>query len=82
MDDEKDIRPNEPTSLEDHVKAQQKSFLLRLEDRAIDFLYSLVERPADNPRFWIATGVGMIVVLAGPAVAIALFFFGRERGFF
>ena len=80
--DERDGSKPAVAELEEYKKSQRKSALARLEDRAIDFLYSLIERPADNPRFWIVTAVGMLLVLAGPMIAISLFFLGRDYGFF
>ena len=82
MEDEEDTQESTPTSLEDHVKARRRPALLRLEDRAIQFLYSLIERPADSPRFWIMTSVGMFVALVGPMIAIAVYFYGRDHGYF
>ncbi len=82
MEDEEGTQEPTPTNIEDHVKSRQKPPLARLEDSAIRFLYSLIERPADSPRFWIATGVGMFACLVGPMIAIAIYFFGREHGFF
>ncbi len=70
MEDEKDTREPTQTGFEDQEKASRKTSLARLEGNAIKFLYSLIERPADSPWFWVATAVGMFLVLAGPMIAI------------
>ncbi len=62
-------------------KEKRRSALQRLEQYAIGVLYSFIERPADNWRFWVKITVVMFLVTAGPAIAIFLFFLGRERGF-
>ena len=51
----------------------RKSTLAKLEQYAIGVLYSLVERPADNWRFWVKITVVMFLVTAGPAILIALY---------
>jgi hypothetical protein len=61
---------------------QRRSTLAKLEDSAIDFLYTFIERPAGNWRFWVKITVVMFTVTAGPAILIALFFLGRDLGFF
>ncbi len=60
----------------------RKPALARLEEYAIGVLYSFIERPADNWRFWVKTTVAMFIVTAGPAILIYLFFLGRDLGFF
>jgi len=45
-------------------------------------LYSFIERPADNWRFWVNTTVAMFVVTGGLAILIYLFFLGRDLGVF
>ncbi len=63
-------------------KDQRKSILARLEEYAIGVLYSFVERDASSWGFWIKITVAMVLVTAGPAIAIGLFFLGRHYGFF
>jgi len=82
MEDENDREESTVTKIEDHKKDEQRPFLTRLEDRAIAFLYSLIERPADSPRFWIVTTLGMVAVMVGPIILISLFFLGRDLGYF
>ncbi len=62
-------------------KDDRKSMLGRLEDYAIGVLYSFLERPADNWRFWVKVTVVMFLLNAGPAIAIYLFFLGRDLGY-
>ncbi len=63
-------------------KDHRKSTLAKLEDYAIGMLYSFVERDASSWRFWVKITAVMFAVTAGPAIAIALFFLGRDLGFF
>ncbi|MBW2289413.1 MAG: hypothetical protein JRG90_16525 [Deltaproteobacteria bacterium] len=63
-------------------KNSRKTALARLEDYAIEILYSFIERPAEDWRFWAKiTGV-MVIALVGPMIAISLFFLGRDLGYF
>ena len=64
------------------TKEHRKPALARLEEYAIGVLYSFIERPADNWRFWVKITVAMFLVTAGPAIAIFLFFLGRDLGVF
>jgi hypothetical protein len=87
MEDENDREEPPVTSIEDYKSEEQKKyeerpFLTRLEDRAIAYLYSLIERPAESPRFWIMTTLGMVAALVGPMILISLFFLGRDLGYF
>ncbi len=66
----------------DDPQIQPKSALQKLEERGIQMLWSLIERDASTPSFWIKATVGMFVVTAGPMVAIWLFFLGRDLGIF
>ena len=68
-------------SMEDG-KDERKPVLARLEEYAIGVLYSFIERPADDWRFWVKITVVMFLVTAGPAIAIYLFFLGRDLGYF
>ena len=63
-------------------KEARKPILLRLEEYAIGVLYSFIERDASNWRFWVKLTVVMFLVTAGPAIAIALFFLGRDLGYY
>lgn len=81
MEDEKGNQKPTLTRLETHKKDRQKPRLQRLEDYAIGVLYSFIERPADNWRFWVKITVVMFLVTAGPAIAIALYFLGRDLGY-
>ena len=67
-------------SMEDG-KDERKTGLARLEEYAIGVLYSFIERPADNWRFWVKVTVVMFLLNAGPAIAIYLFFLGRDLGY-
>ena len=67
-------------SMEDG-KDERKTGLARLEEYAIGVLYSFIERPADNWRFWVKVTVVMFLLNAGPAIAIYLFFRGRDLGY-
>jgi hypothetical protein len=58
------------------------SALARLEDYAIEVLYSFIERPADDWRFWVKITGAMVIALVGPMIAIILFFLGRDLGYF
>jgi hypothetical protein len=58
------------------------SALARFEDYAIRVLYSFIERPADDWRFWVKITSAMVLALVGPMIAISLFFLGRDLGFF
>ena len=60
----------------------RKPTLAKLEERALRVLYSLIERDAQSWGFWIKITAVMFVVTAGPAIAISLFFLGRDLGFF
>lgn len=60
----------------------REPLLSRLEARATRFLWSLLERDASTPGFWIKTTLGMLLVTAGPAILIGLFFLGRDLGYF
>jgi hypothetical protein len=64
------------------AKDNRKSALARLEDYAIGVLWSFVERDASNWRFWVKITVTMYLITAGPAIAISLFFLGRDLGYF
>ena len=59
-----------------------RSFLARLEQWGIGFLYSFLERDASNRWFWIRVTLAMLIVTGGPAVAIALYFYARGLGYF
>ncbi|MCP4004810.1 MAG: hypothetical protein GY725_11490 [bacterium] len=56
--------------------------LARLEDWAIEMLYSFIERDGTQRRFWVKILLVMFIMNAGPAILIALFFFGRDLGYF
>lgn len=77
------VQPTEEAEMviEDE-KVERKSALARLEKYAIGVLYSFIERPADNWRFWVKITVVMFLVTAGPAILISLFFLGRDLGYF
>lgn len=62
-------------------KDQRRPALERLEEYAIGVLYSFIERPAGDWRFWVKITLVMFLVTAGPAIAIFLFFLGRDLGF-
>lgn len=62
-------------------KDQRRPALERLEEYATGVLYSFIERPADDWRFWVKITLVMFLVTAGPAIAIFLFFLGRDLGF-
>ncbi len=64
------------------TKERRKPALARLEEFGIRVLYSFIERPADDWRFWVKITVVMFLVTAGPAIAIFLFFLGRDLGIF
>jgi|ETNmetMinimDraft_26_1059896.scaffolds.fasta_scaffold63768_1 hypothetical protein len=66
---------------EDQAEGQEPS-RTRLEERAIRMLYSFVERDASSWRFWAKVIAVMFLTTAGPAIAIALYFLGRDLGFF
>ena len=82
VEGEKDQRKPTLVKLEEYEKRHQKSRLARLEDYAIGFLYSFIERDASTWGFWIKITVVMFIVTAGPMFAIQLFFLGRDHGFF
>ncbi|MBW2270505.1 MAG: hypothetical protein JRH16_18220 [Deltaproteobacteria bacterium] len=63
-------------------KDERKSMLARLEEYAVEVLWSFIERDASDWKFWVKITVAMFLVTTGPAVAIFLFFFGREHGYF
>ncbi len=67
---------------EREVEERPKSALGRLEDYAIGVLWSFVERDASTWQFWVKVSVTMFLVTAGPAIAIGLFFLGRDYGYF
>ncbi len=65
-----------------YKKDMQKSYLLRLEARAVKFLWSFIERDASTWRFWAKImGVMLIANTVLPA-AIYLYFLGRDLGYF
>lgn len=63
-------------------KHPRKSALARLEEYGVDVLYSFVERDADNWWFWVKVTTAMFITMAGPAIAIGLYFLGRDLGYF
>lgn len=63
-------------------KTPRKPALARLEEYAIGVLWSFVERDASTWRFWVKVSTVMFLVTAGPAIAIAFFFLGRDLGYF
>ncbi|MCP5070386.1 MAG: hypothetical protein GY946_27775 [bacterium] len=64
------------------LKDHQKSGFGRLEEYATDVLWSFIERDASNWKFWVKVSMTMFFVTAGPAIVIALFFLGRDLGYF
>lgn len=82
MQDEKEHLKPTLAKPEEDEKDPPKSTLARLEQYLIGVLYSFVERDASTKGFWIKVTVAMFLVTAGPAIAIYLFFLGREHGFF
>ncbi len=82
IEDEKDYREPTLAKPEEYKMDQRKSTLAKLEEYVIGVLYSLIERDASTWRFWVKITVVMFLVTGGPAVAIFLYFLGRDHGLF